>query len=534
SSQQVLVMVDGRPVNDSSLGSANLTEIPSENIERIEIMRGPSSALYGANALGGVVNIITKKATAVKPKTEIGIEKGSFNTQNYKMNFTAMPGKANIFLSGGKNITDGFRDNSDYDATNLSAKIGYDFEKYGELTLSNGFLTSELGVPGPNYVFDPITWQKIILPEKEASSPNANQKDKKIYNQLEHKINIKNTSVQTKIYQDYQERHYKNPDSSSFKDTISRPQNFGFSSQVDINSIVLGLEERNESFKRTDDLVQTVKKSRNNTAVFFQKTFEMNKLFLTPGIRYDYNSLYKDSTNPRLSTVYKLTGEIKLSANVGTAFRAPTYEDLYSPFDPSMWTQGNPNVGPEKSIGTDIGIEYSIKDILLSRLTLFYNYINDFIQWAPTGPNGLWVPDNVAKAFSRGVELELKNDISKKLTQNLNYTFLESWGKETGTYKVLQYTPKHRLNYGLNYSAPLKLKTKLGVEYTHKQEWKAGTTDKKIPGYTLANLRVSRKILQSEVYFSCENLFNKRYFARENYPLPGRTFSGGINLYLWD
>ena len=100
SANQVLVMIDGRPVNNISLGSANLTEIPTENIERIEVMRGPSSALYGANALGGVVNIITKKAIDVKPRTEIGIEYGSFNTQSYKMNFSVKPGNADIFHSG--------------------------------------------------------------------------------------------------------------------------------------------------------------------------------------------------------------------------------------------------------------------------------------------------------------------------------------------------------------------------------------------------------------------------------------------------
>ena len=129
SSKQVLLMIDGRPVNDISGGSSNLSEIPTENIEKIEVLRGPSSALYGANALGGVVNIITKKATTQKPKTEIGLNYGSFNTQNYNFNFSAMPGKANIFLAGSKNLTDGFRDNSDYDSTNLSAKIGYDLEK---------------------------------------------------------------------------------------------------------------------------------------------------------------------------------------------------------------------------------------------------------------------------------------------------------------------------------------------------------------------------------------------------------------------
>lgn len=522
SSKQVLVMVDGRPVNNIALGSANISEIPTENIERIEIVRGPSSALYGANALGGVINIITKKAVSEKPKTEIVLDYGSFNTRSYKVSFSAKPGKANVFLSGSKNSTAGFRDNSDYDNLNLFLKIGYDFEKYGELTLSNGFGNSELGVPGPNNTpIEEFNNQR----EKSTSSPNANQKDKKFYNQLEHTIKIQETTVKTKLYWDFHERNYKDPD--WLTDTVSKPQSFGLESQMEtIYDIVLGFERRFERYKKLDNSIETTDKKRDNSALFVQKTFELNKLLLIPGIRYDYNSAYKDSTNLRLSSVYKLSDEIKLSATVGTAFRAPTFEDLYSPYDPSMWTQGNPNLKPEKSIGTDIGMEYRYKDIFLSRATLFYSSVNDFIEWAPD-ITGKWIPSNVTDAFSRGVEIEIENNSIKNLSQNLNYTFLESEGKEKEkTYETLQYTPKHRLNYNINYLLPADIKSELMLEYTHKIE------KPRLPSYTLVNFRISRKIFWSEIFFNAENIFDKRYVSRENYPLPGRTFSGGITIGL--
>ncbi|MFH0947531.1 MAG: TonB-dependent receptor [Elusimicrobiota bacterium] len=523
SANQVLVMVDGRPVNNSSLGSANLSEIPTENIERIEIMRGPSSALYGANALGGVVNIITKKATAAKPKTDIGIDYGSFGTQNYKVNFTAMPGKANILLSGGKNVTDGFRDNSVYDATNLSAKIGYDFEKYGELSLSNGFLTSKLGVPGTNKT--PLgEWDNHK--ERAASTPNANQKTNKQYYELNHKKEIADeTKLQSKIYLHQDSLHYKDPKWNS--DDIGISNTIGGNIQIDtLHNITAGIEGKNDKYKKKNEIAKTtdIDKWTDTFAIFVQKIFNFEPLTTTVGTRYDYNNVFGGQLNPRIVNIYKLNDNFKLSSTVGRAFRAPTFNDLYWP-DPFM--PGNPDLKPETSIGTDFGMEYKLKEILTSKITLFYSDVDDFIQWAPN-ESGIWTPSNVGKAFSRGVELETENNIAKNLTQNLNYTFLESMGKETGTYKTLQYTPKHRLNYGLNYSAPLEIKTKLGVEYTHKIE------NPKLHGYTLVNLRISRKILQSEVFLSCENIFDRRYVSRENYPLPGRTFSGGINMYLWD
>lgn len=532
SSGQVLVMVDGRPVNDTSIGSADLSSIPTENIEKIEVLRGPASALYGANALGGVINIITKKAVEEKPKTEVGLTFSNFSTRLYNMKFSAKPGKANIFISADKGITNGFRKDSGYNDTNLFLKTGYDFEKYGELSLSNGLGNSELSTAGQNTT--PVEEFNNDL-EREADTPHAYQKDRNYYIQLEHNIKIQQTGLKTKLYRDYWYRHYKNPDPPTPTDTISKPENSGFGIQAEtVYDILLGFDGRIEKFRRSDLTFETVNEKRNNYAVFIQKIFTLDKLSLTPGVRYDNNSQYTDSTNPRLAAVYRLTDNVKLSANIGTAFRAPAFLDLYAPYDASMWTQGNPNVGPEKSVGTDLGVEYKLKNVFSSRLTLFYTRTKDFIEWAPTGPSGLWVPDNVSKTFSRGVEFEIENPILKKLSQNLSYTFLESKGKpEDGDYKTLQYTPKHRINYALDYAAPVKIKVKTEVAYTHRQEWD-DWKNHELPGYTLFNLRLSRPILQSEIFCAVKNIFNKRYVSREYYPLPGRTYWAGINMYLWN
>ncbi|OGS43833.1 MAG: hypothetical protein A2539_06165 [Elusimicrobia bacterium RIFOXYD2_FULL_34_15] len=539
SSKQTLVMVDGRPVNDNSLGLADLSQIPTENIEKIEVLRGPSSALYGANALGGVVNIITRKSAVSEPKTEIGARIENYHTRIYDFTMSATPGKVNIFLSGNRSLATGFRENSNYALTDLTSKIGYDFEKYGDLFLSNGVFDSKLGVPGTNST--PISQYDKHL-ERAASTPNAKQSDNKYYAQLEHRILLKDKQLKTNIYWDYQKKNYKDPD--AFTNSTSRPENTGFNSQIEFSDIVAGVDFRNENFKRTDNKEETVNKTRDNSAMFIQKTFDIKELSLTPGIRYDYNSSYKGSTNPRILAVYNLTKKLKLSSNIGTAFRAPTFEDLFSPF--ASWpatifgnegnTMGNEDLKPEKSIGIDVGAEYKLSDVFVPKITFFYNDIKDLIEWQNISADptiDTWRPVNVGKAFSRGIEFELENEVTKNLKYNLNYNYLESMGKSSGKYKILQYTPRHRINYTLNYLAPLKLKTKLGVEYTHKQKWE-DFVKHELPGYTLLNFRISRPVLQSELFFSVENILNKRYVSRENFPLPGRTFIGGINLYLWD
>ena len=539
SSKQVLIMMDGRPLNDTSLGLVDLSQISTENIEKIEVLRGPASALYGANALGGVVNLVTRKSATAIPKTEVGARIENYNTRIYDFTFSAMPGKANVFITGNRSFSDGFMENSDYELTNVTSKIGYDFNKYGEFFLSNGFLDSELGVPGTNNV--PLSEYNNSL-ERVASTPFAEQSENAYYTQLGHKISVKDLPFESNLYWDYKKKRYE--DTDSFTDTTSRPQNIGFNSQVGVHNAIVGIDFRNEGFKRSDNKEETINKNRSNSAVFVQRTFEMQKLSLTPGVRYDYNSSYKGTTNPRILAVYNLSKILKLSSNIGTAFRAPTFEDLYSPlisWPETMWgnagdTKGNTDLKPEKSVGADIGTELRLSDVFTSKITFFYNDIKDLIEWqniSNLSTLDTWRPVNVGKAFSRGIEFEIENEITKDLKHNFNYNYLESMGRENGTYKTLQYTPRHRINYYASYFAPLKIKTRLRVEYTHKQEW-VNFVKYELPGYTLVNFGIRRSVLQSELFFSIDNIFDKRYVSRRNYPLPGRTFYGGINLYLWD
>ncbi|MFH1239263.1 MAG: TonB-dependent receptor plug domain-containing protein, partial [bacterium] len=110
--QQVLVMVDGRSVNSTSLGMAELPQIPLANVERVEIIRGAASGLYGANAVGGVINVITKKAESDTPLTEIYFSGGTFNTSSLRVNFSQKKDNFDYMVTGGKDLSNGWRENS--------------------------------------------------------------------------------------------------------------------------------------------------------------------------------------------------------------------------------------------------------------------------------------------------------------------------------------------------------------------------------------------------------------------------------------
>ena len=210
--QQVLILVDGTPVNSPSLGLADISQVPKENIERIEVIRGAASALYGANAMGGVVNIITRKPVEKAPVTDIDVYIGSFNTKTYSFCFGAKPGRFDYQVSGGRSYADGWRKNNDYDNDTMGLRLGYDLAEMGQLILQDEYFRGQLGIPGPSNI--PIDqWNNSA--ERESSSPNARQEDHNNLLSLVYDLKIStDTAVQVKTYYRQANQVYRNVDFS--------------------------------------------------------------------------------------------------------------------------------------------------------------------------------------------------------------------------------------------------------------------------------------------------------------------------------
>lgn len=544
--KQTLVMIDGRAVNSISLGMANLSEIPVDNVERVEIVRGPSSALYGPNALGGVVNILTRRALEEKPITDVHISGGSFNTQIYCLNFGMKRDKIEGLLSASRNSSDGWRENSDYLNNNFTCRVGYDFGNVGNFIVDAGYYGDEMGVPGQN--FTPLK-EYDGEKERKAQSPEAHQRDRKGYGMLKYKNKIKAVELETKIYGGDNERIYEDPEASTH-DLSKEDKRSG---EIQLNlplGITMGGDIHQERFRRTNwiDQQDEIKERILKGAVFLQKIFSIGQLTGTLGLRYDHHSVFGGQTNPRLALVYKPLRGLKFSANLGRAFRAPTFEDLYSPLrswsaslgGPAGDTKGNQELRPESSWGYDLGMQYELGTTLLGKLTLFRSDVDDLIQWAEVDPAPeyeKWRPSNVGKSYNQGIEAEIIQRIFKDLSHSINYTYLESKGKGKGEadYETLMYTPPHRVNYQINYRNKFGSGLSLELGYTHRQQWKDDwELLHELPGYVLLNLHFSQRILGAELFLQAKNLLDKNYLTRESYPLPGRTISTGIRMKFWD
>jgi len=562
---QVQILINGTPLTGVSFGSANLSQIPVDNIERVEIVRGASSVLYGANAVSGVINIITKKPKSPVPLIEFHTNYRSFDTQIYRTSIDLQKEKLGTFVIASKQKTAGFRKNSDYDNDNFSLWLEYDFLRLGKLSFRGQYSHSKVGVPGLNST--PIN-EYDGRKELEAETPNAKQTNT-IYN-LELFYEKKfppNFNINAKLYSRINNHNYQQPDeikSLYLSSESTKMHNYTLGADIQVNlphNLILGYVYNIDSCdseqlasdldRMTGDYVYfttSTKKELNNWAIYAQQSISLiPKLKIIPAVRFDSHQMFGDYFSPRLTATLTATKNFKFSSCIGKAFRAPNFDELYWPS--TSMAVGNPILKPEESVGYDLGMEFS-NGVNALRITYFRREINNQIRWYYSDPTNLyspWTPSNVDKAIATGLETEFEYKLIKNLTHKLSWSYVNNTikkkGEEEKGFQKSAYSPEHTFSSILTFLLPYRSSIISTMEYADKQydldefskHWD-GTPRKEIPSYAIWNLRFVKKITNLELFIEINNLTNKRYYTRVNYPkyypLPGRTFSGGITISL--
>lgn len=539
-----LVMLDGQPLTESGLGTTDIDTIPTDMIDRIEIIRGPASALWGANAVAGVVNIITKKTAARTPAATLDTTFGTFGRQRIGAHGSAMTERGVQYLfSAGEDRSDGFRKNSAYNGNDMFIRFATDEKMYGSVALQCIYQHSNTRIPGKNNTpINNYNGEK----EREASSPDAWQDDTKRYVQMQHTIHFDSShyALETKLYGMFTDRRYEWQ--SSWTATLSSVNTFGFEQQMQLPYHgVVGIGLCNEQFQRknvfTLPSVIDVDGSRATRSVFAQKTLEVSNFSTDIGLRYDDNTVFGGEWNPRMSASYRPLDALRFSANVGRAFRVPTFEDLFSPFmswPASSWgsagdTAGSSDVKSETSWGYDAGIAVQCLPSLSTEITWFKSDITNLIAWRDVSTISSyekWRPVNVGTAYHNGVECTIHHVILDGLSHDFAYTYLDAQGRNltTGTYQRLEYTPFHRFHYALALHHRGFL-ARTDVHFTDEQKWDKGQLD----SYTTVDTTLSYTSLSiGELFFSVYNITDERYQTRIGYPLPGREFRAGVKIRM--
>jgi vitamin B12 transporter len=513
--QQILVLLDGRRMNSASDGGFDMSNLPVliNEIDRIEIVRGPSSALYGADAVGGVVNIITKKAAA--EETSITGMAGSHGYQALAAAHANKLDKFSYALSAGKEKSDGFRTNSDLDKTVAGAKFGFELSEDSSLEMSADYLEKQLGVPG----------------SEQFPSPLAREWDRNAGGSLTYRTKFsKELDLRVSAYENRDRIIYKDPDPAYPQDSKHVSTTAGAEAQTNWlvnswNQLTLGVEAKEDRLSSTD----ADEHSASLWAAYLQDELSIGEpLIVVIGGRNDSHSVYGDKISPRVSARYLIDGPgtiIRVSA--GKAFRAPTLNDLYWAFD--GFEQGNPNLKPETSVEYEGGIEQPFGKGNSVKLTAFERKVKDLIQWQPD-ENFIYSPVNIGRARISGYEVEVKVVPLERVSWAVNFSYMDPVDETTGE-KIYYVIPETQIKSYVSISlfslVTLYVEGRIVRNYVKPEEssWQYEVVDAKL------TMPVSLgQHIKGEAFIGEKNVFNRKYSTLKGYPMPPAEVSGGLTL----
>jgi len=547
SSTHSIVLIDGMRVGAATSGFSAIEHIPLSQIEKIEILRGPASSLYGQDAIGGVIQIFTKKGVdGFKPY--VGIGYGSYNTSNfqsgirggnnqttYAINFSAMntdsfsafipnPNNTSGAVTNAANLDkDGYKNYSL--SSSLNHKINQDYEIDFQYFLSKGKNKFDQRFAD----FSPFVDFKN---EARQESYGLNLKGQ-INNAWQSSIKVGQSTDK------YLDKQKFNPNigvvdipncggpcgaqDSTLVDLYKTTQNqFAWQNNIKLNkgSLTLLYDFLEQKIKTTDLYEKT---QRTNHGVMVGYSLIEDKHNFQSNIRKDFNSVYDDAITGNIGYAYSINSNWTIASSYGTAFVSPSFNFLYSLADD--FALGNPNLKPEKSKNIEASIRYKDDDGSLN-LTIFQNRINDFIIYTiPDDPGLRTSTQNLNKVEIQGLtisgdqffgHLQIKGSVTAQSAKN----------EDTDKYLPRRATALGNLN--LNYYIGY---WNIGIEETFSDKRfddKENTV--KLSGYALTNIVTDYKINDKlKLNLRLNNVFDKDYsLAAEGtsgfkYQTPGRS-----------
>lgn len=514
-SPQVLVLLDGRRMNSASSGGFDLSVLPVtlDAIERIEIVRGPASALYGTDAVGGVVNIITKI-----PAEPSFLLSGSMGAQGYTSLGTGLSGRQDSLyyaLSATRERSHGYRDNSGFEQVITGIKAGYHLDASSSIEGSVDYLNKELGVPG-----------SLTFP-----APFAHQANNYTVSGLRYQTRFsKGLDGNINLYQTEGRITYSNQDVLFPEQSEHRSVTSGSDTQVNWqmdqwNLFSVGAEAREDHLVSSDAGTHTVSLSSS----YLQDEISMNEVFiLVLGGRNDSHSLYGDRFSPHVSArIIDPETRTIVRASLGKSFRAPTLNDLYWP--DTARAVGNPDLRPEISEEYDAGIEQLLGDSSMVKVAKFDRKVTDLIAWQPDAAFR-YSPVNIGKARIRGIEAEARFVISDSFAFTLNYTQMDPLNELTGE-KIYYAIPKMlvggSLQMALDKETHISLEGRRVKNYVKpgEERWDYYTVDGRI-----TDTFFSQRSQKGDIFIGMKNMFNRKYETVKGYPMPASELYGGIAL----
>lgn len=527
----VLVMVDGLKMIGRTNGQLDISQIPIEQIERIEIVKGAASALYGSEAMGGVVNIITSKADD-KLGLKVGSVLGRYGRINGNLslsgNLVGWKSKVNVStrIYGGNTLNTGslWENGSKYD------KLNYGFQTFGNLTtdLTMNFQISRF-----------TETQSTNLDVFEDVSTNARNSSRV---ELVNKNDFA-TLTMGLDYSDYDHLYERIVTSSGYVKSADRTIEQLIRGELralmerEKHALMLGIG--NESEKTESDRITGGKQTASLSHLFLQDEWDLSeKLSSTIGVRYDVHSIYGNYLSPKISFMLKPEMISRIRLSFGQGFRAPTFKELFIDYTVQgigYRIIGDPNLLPERSNNLNLDFERWHTQKYHGRINFFYNRIENLIDYAFLGLENnmqLWRTANIKRAITSGAEVDLTYFFNKRTEWTVGYAFLNTWDVDNES--PINLKAKHKANTSIRYRFSDVSSINLSGQYIgdryYGEESTTGEIDSEewISSYSLWNVHLqTRLILGFDTSVGIKNLTD--VYDPVWGPMPGREWYFGIN-----
>ncbi|MGQ8335751.1 TonB-dependent receptor [Sunxiuqinia sp. A32] len=497
----VLMLIDGHPQFMGIMGHPLPDSYVASDVERVEVIRGPASVLYGSNAMGGVINIITRKQTKDGVNGNAGIQYGSFNTQKYRASVGFKENGLSLFGSVNHDQTDGHRDNSDFNITNGYVKAGYEINPNFKISSDFSLAKFKATDPGPD-TLNAVAGASLDIKRGYWSAKLDNAFDK--------------TSGSLKVFYNFGEH-----DISDGFHSIDHNAGFDFFQTFNLfegNNLTLGVDYLFYGGKAENELAMNgqgivlADTTVNEIGFYgFVQQKIADQISLNVGLRRQHHEYYGDEWIPSSGFAWEFSENMSWKGTVSKGFRSPTIRELF------MWNH-NPDLKPERIMNYETGLYNTFFNSKLNTELTFYYISGD--NMIVTGNMGSLF--NSGEIENKGIEFAASSNAVKNLDLSFTYSF-------TDMKNPVVSTPKHHLFLNATYHLK-KFSINGNIRRIAKMDNDA-TPAVNLESYSVLNAKVNYKVRKNlTIYLSGENLTDESYAVNRYYTMPGITIFSGINI----
>ena len=504
----VMVLIDGHPQYMGLMGHPIADAYQSMIAERVEVVRGPASVLYGSNAMGGVINIITRKSAERGSHTDLRLGYGSYNTLEAEATNRTNLGRFTSTVTASYNRSDGHRENMDYEQMGGMARLGYDLGR--EWSISADLNITHFNASNPGSISSPIidNDSRITRGASSIALRNAHGALSLFHNWGVHRINDGYSPGGTPL--NYRFRS---------KDAITGAMLYQSFSLFEGNRTMVGVDYRHFGGKALNRYLSgdpdkiIADKTMDNVAAYLDLQQSITSWFtIEAGLRMDYNSHVGTEWVPQGGVSVQLPRNMQIKAMASKGFRFPTIREMY------MFPPQNPDLKAERMWNYELSLHQQIGSVSYG-VSLFYIDGENMIRTLPV--DGRMMNVNTGQIENLGTEVEVRWRTTKHLTLAANYSYLHM------KYPVVA-APEHKLYGGASYNIG---RWTLSTDVQMIRGLITQTSPEISENFLLWNVDIGVMVARGcRLYMRGENLLAQSYEINAGYPMPRATVHGGVKL----